>query len=432
MQTLHNTSLSPTHKFLSCTVLFLFSIIILTLSGCGIYRPIAVNEVPFKQHSKTQVKGNVRVTTAVLTKEEGEQIFGINLSLRWVQAVWVEVENKEDHNYWLLSSALDPDYYSPNEIAYTSHRFLSPYVNDRIDARFKQLSFKNPIPPGSVVSGFFFVNLDQDDKEIDIDLVSRGQEKLFTFFFQMKTLHANTIFDVEKQHSQDDVVEVNEAELRKALEDLPCCTTSQSGKDNGDPLNLVLIGNANELMPAFVRRGWHIAEDTYWNSIWKTVGSFLFGKRYRYSPVSSLYLFGRKQDFALQKARGTIHQRNHLRMWLTPNRFQGKEVWVGSISRDIGVHFTAKWGHFVTHKIDKDIDEVRNSFGEDMLFSQGLQRIGWAKGMPAVSSEKPHLNLGGDPYFTDGLLHVLVFQRRSVSMMEVEFFEWEKYFGQGM
>ncbi|WP_419607374.1 LssY C-terminal domain-containing protein, partial [Thiolapillus sp.] len=27
--------------------------------------------------------------------------------------------------------------------------------------------------------------------------------------------------------------------------------------------------------------------------------SFLFGDRYRYSPVSPLYVFGRKQDYAL-------------------------------------------------------------------------------------------------------------------------------------
>ncbi|MBW1829831.1 MAG: LssY C-terminal domain-containing protein [Deltaproteobacteria bacterium] len=240
------------------------------------------------------------------------------------------------------------------------------------------------------------------------------------------------MFDVERQHSQQDVVDVDEMGLRKALEDLPCCVTSQDGGENGDPLNLVLIGNANELMPSFVRRGWHMAEDTYWGSIWKTVGSFLFGKRYRYSPVSNLYLFGRKQDVALQKARGTIHQRNHLRLWLTPIQFRGKEVWVGSISRDIGVHFTSIPGHSVTHKIDEDIDEVRNSFGEDMLFSQGLQKIGWAKGMPSVFPKNPHSNLGGDPYFTDGLLLVLLFNRRPISMLEVQFFDWEKPIGRHM
>jgi len=423
---------SKRKHILSYAALLVYCFFLLTLIGCAAYHPVDIDEIPFKQHSQTQVDGNVRVTVAVLTKQEGEQVFGVDLALRWVQAVWVEVENRDNHNYWLLSSGLEPDYYAPNEVAYSNHRWLSPGVNDRIDARFKQLGFRNPITPGSVVSGFIFLNLDQDNKEVDIDLISRGEVKFFTFFFEFEALRVNTMFDVERQHSQQDVVEVDEMGLRKALENLPCCTTSQDGQEDGDPLNLVLISNANELMPAFVRREWHMAEDTYWSSIWKTVGSFLFGKRYRYSPVSPLYLFGRKQDVALQKARGTIHQRNHLRLWLTPIQFRGKEVWVGSISRDIGVHFTFKPGHFITHKIDEDIDEVRNSFGEDMLFSQGLQKIGWAKGMPTVSSEKPRLNLGGDPYFTDGLLLVLLFERRPILITEVQFFDWEKPVGRDM
>jgi hypothetical protein len=114
-----------------------YSVFLLALSGCATYNPVAIDEVPFKQHSETKVDGNVRVTTAVLTNQEGEQIFGVDLALRWVQAVWVEVENRDNHNYWLLSSALDPDYYAPSEIAYNSHHWLSPGVNDRIDDRFR-------------------------------------------------------------------------------------------------------------------------------------------------------------------------------------------------------------------------------------------------------------------------------------------------------
>ena len=59
-----------------------------------------------------------------------------------------------------------------------------------------------------------------------------------------------------------------------------------------------------------------------------------------------------------------------------------------------------------------------------MLLSQGLKKLGWARGMPAVSSEEPRLNLGGDPLFTDGLLLVLLFDRRPISMLEVQFFDW--------
>ncbi len=417
---------------MSFSVLLTYGSLLLILGGCATYKPVPVDNIPFRQHSQTKIDGNVRVTTAVLTNEEGKQIFGVNLALRWVQAVWVEVENNDNHNYWLLSSGLDPDYYAPSEVAYNNHRWLSPGFNDRIDKRFRQLGFRNPITPSSVVSGFFFINLDQDEKEVDIDLLSREDVKYFTFFFELNELHINSMFNVERNHFQEDIIEVDEVGLRGVLEDLPCCTTSLDGQEVGDPLNLVLIGNANELMPAFIRRGWHMAENTYWSSIWKTVGSFLLGHHYRYSPVSNLYLFGRKQDVALQKARGSIHQRNHLRLWLMPTRFSGKEVWIGTISRDIGVHFTSKAGHFVTHKIDEDIDEVRNSFGEDMLYSQGLQKIGWAKGMPAVFSEKPRSNLGGDPYFTDGLLLVLLFHSRPISMLEVHFFDWERPIGRHM
>ena len=71
----------------------------------------------------------------------------------------------------------------------------------------------------------------------------------------------------------------------------------------------------------------------------KTFGSFIFGSLYRYSPVSDLYAFGRKQDAAFQITRDDIHQRNHLRLWLTPLRFQGRPGWIGGISREIGRKF---------------------------------------------------------------------------------------------
>jgi hypothetical protein len=45
-----------------------------------------------------------------------------------------------------------------------------------------------------------------------------------------------------------------------------------------------------------------------------------------YSPVSPLYLYGRQQDFAEQKPRHTVHQRNHLRVWLSPIRYKGDLV----------------------------------------------------------------------------------------------------------
>jgi hypothetical protein len=149
--------------------------------------------------------------------------------------------------------------------------------------------------------------------------------------------------DFDALYSEDELIHVDdEDQLRSLLEQLPCCVTNADGTENGDPLNLVLIGDRDDLIAAFTRRQWHPTEIIWTGSLWRTVRSFVAGSRYRYSPISPLYFYGRPQDAATQKARETIHERNHARFWLSPIRFQGKEVYVGQISRDIGVKFTLK------------------------------------------------------------------------------------------
>ena len=141
--------------------------------------------------------------------------------------------------------------------------------------------------------------------------------------------------------------------------------------------------------------------------------------------ISPLYLFGRQQDFAAQKPRHTIHQRNHLRVWLSPLRFEGQEVWIGQISRDIGVRFTSEVWPPVTHKIDPDVDEAMMALIEDLVPSQQLAKAGWVKGVGEAPRSKPRYNLTGDPYFTAGLRVVMQFDHRPHSYDDIETFEWE-------
>ena len=152
------------------------------------------------------------------------------------------------------------------------------------------------------------------------------------------------------------------------------------------------------------------------------VTSALSGERYVNAPVSDLYLFGRAQDLALQKARDTIHQRNHLRLWLSPMRYQGKAVWVGQISRDIGVRLTFHSPTFTTHKIDPDVDEARTALTEDMAYSQNLAKIGFVKGVGPTLQSAPRENLTTDPYYTDGYRQLLIFDLHPSSLSEIEFF----------
>jgi hypothetical protein len=125
--------------------------------------------------------------------------------------------------------------------------------------------------------------------------------------------------------------------------------------------------------------------------------------------VSSLYVAGRCQDFALQKARQTINERLHLRLWMTPLRFQGKPVWIGQISRDIGVRFTWKTWNLTTHKIDPDVDEARDYVLDDLMEAGRVAQVAYVAGVEASEPAAPRRNLTGDPYFTDGLRAVAFF-----------------------
>jgi hypothetical protein len=396
------------------------------LVSCASYHPPDVEDQSFRSHESTEGDDQLTVTAAVLTNEEAQNAFGVNLRSRWIQAVWLEVTNKDDTPYWLLFPSLDPDYYSANEVAYSFSATLSNRGYRTLAAYLREHAYRNPVRPDETRSGFVFVTLDMGSKEIDVQLLSLDRVEEFTFYLKVPGLRSRPIDDVLQEYPEKDIQYIDEDELRYALTYLPCCTTDAQGNGEGDPLNMIFIGNPDDLIPAFIRRGWRPTEETYWSSIWKTVGSFLFGSRYEYSPVSPLYVFGRAQDVALQKARESVHRRNHLRLWLTPLRYKGKAIWIGQISRDIGVRFTLKSGIGVTHKIDPAVDETRNAIAQDMLFSQGLKKLGFVRGVGQSTLENPNRNLTGDPYFTDGLRVVLLMDREQTLMRDVEFFRWDR------
>jgi hypothetical protein len=170
---------------------------------------------------------------------------------------------------------------------------------------------------------------------------------------------------------------------------------------------LVIIGDFARLIGSFAAR-WDESETITLETCWKTTRAFLLGSDYRYSPVSPLHLFGRSQDVALQRTRRSINERLHLRLWLTPLCLAGQPVWVGQVSRDIGVRFTTKAWNLTTHRIDPDVDEARDYVIEDLLQAERIQAAGYVDGVGACTRTAPRRNLTGDPYFTDGKRAVIM------------------------
>lgn len=395
----------------------------LLLGGCANgWSPLPVSDVAFLERAQTIDDQGIRVTAAVPTANESSAIFGVNLYRRGIQPVWIEIENRTPEAVSFMPFGLDANYFTPLESA-------SMYSSRKQQSAMEQYFFAsevNPeITPGETRNGFVFSHIDEGTKAFNVDLIGENNSWRNTFFIPVPGLkidHQN--IDFAGLYNADDIRELSESELINALEELPCCTTDSKSEGSGDPLNLVVIGEPRELYYAFIRSGWDETEVVTASSGFKTAVSFITGGEYRYSPVSSLYVFGRAQDVALQKARSNIHERNHLRLWLTPYKFEGKSVWIGQISRDIGVRFTMKT--ITTHKVDPNVDETREFLVENLAYHQSLQKLGYVDGAVAAEIQTPRHNLTGDPYFTDGSRVVLWISGDPVALDDIDTVDWQE------
>jgi hypothetical protein len=393
-------------------------------SGCATV-PNSPTTAPFENHLATKQNDKVVVSVAVLTDAEAEQYFGCALGREDIQAVWLRVHNQTDHPIGLLYRDMDPQYFSPFEVAYANHRPLASEHNRDLDELFDLSRFPPYVEPGGTATGFVFTSRSEGAKFVNVEFWYGSGLTRDGFFMKLPSGK----FDFEeadfgKTYAPGEVKALDLAQLHQQLEELPCCTSDSSGRKSGDPVNFVLIGHEEAVMGALVGQDWDPTHTIGGESVGRTVKSFLFGGQYRYSPVSRLYYFGRGQDLALQKVRSTIHQRNHLRLWRAPFSFQGKEVWLGQISRDIGVRFTWQSPTLVTHKIDPDVDEAREYLVQDLIASEFLQSLGYVRGVGAASREAPRGNLTGDPYFTDGLRAVMFISNQPVPNDQITIVEW--------
>ncbi len=122
------------------------------------------------------------------------------------------------------------------------------------------------------------------------------------------------------------------------------------------------------------------------------------------APVSSLYLWGRKEDLAFEQPVGdNPRKRHHVRFWRSEKiDADGRPVWMGSATYDERVGFSHTTGQ-ITHHIAPDVDTER-----DHLF-QTLEQTGDLSEFYAVDDfhkTREGRNGGGDRWYTDGRLFV--------------------------
>ena len=399
---------------------------LLLLVGCASFNPSPGATDSFQQREITKTNDAVTVSMAILSPKESENVIGVNLAKKKIQPIWLEIDNRSDTSYWLMPILIDHDYYAPHEVAYKfRHRFSKKKTRIKDDF-ISSMQIPFVIPPNQVSSGYIFARQEAGIRYAKVFMVKSHDDPVeFSFAVPVPGVKADfEKVDFSTLYQDDEFVHVDTlGALREALAALPRSTANKKGTQEGDPLNLIVIGDMAAIVPIFSERDWDITEEIRWGSIWKTTKAFFTGSKYQFSPVSSLYVFGRRQDAAFQKIRGSIHERNHLRLWLSPIVYQEKSVFIGQISRDIGVRFTTKT--IVTHKIDPDVDSARIYLAQDLLLTRSVESIGHIQGVEEALLDEPRKNLTGDPYFTDGLRLVTILSDENVQTDDVNLLEWD-------
>ena len=198
-----------------------------------------------------------------------------------------------------------------------------------------------------------------------------------------------------------------DADLRKSLDSLPRRVNDQF-QNQGDMVNFVIVGSQKEVQAALDAASWHIADTSNQNAVLSAIMETYENKDYLQMPMSTLYLFGRKQDFGYEMAEpiAMVASRHHFRIWKAPFTWKGQEVWVGAGTHDIGFAKDKRNGN-VTHKIDPAVDGERDNIGSSLQKANKTKTISYYLPPNPVQEAK---NATGDGYHSDGRLLVIILQ----------------------
>ncbi len=184
-----------------------------------------------------------------------------------------------------------------------------------------------------------------------------------------------------------------------SLEDLPGVTYTADGIP-ADPINVALIGTKAEIMKIMLAAGWYPADKLTLRSSLEIAKASVLKREYDDAPVSSEYLFGRKQDLAFEQAVGdNPRHRHHVRFWESDKRDpDGRPVWLGAAIFDKRVGLSRTTGQ-ITHETAPDVDAERDKLFDDLKKTGDLAEFLVVPGFHQVREGR---NGEGNPWYTDG------------------------------
>jgi hypothetical protein len=386
-----------------CSMLGLV-VLSMLLAGCATWTaPVDTSDAALRARAVTESNRGVQLSATVLAAADALRLLGTDVTATGVQPVWIEVRNETDQVLWLLRSGTDPDYFSPLEVAWSAHVKFAGATNARIDEHFERLAFQNPIPPRGTSSGILFTNPQPVTKLLNVDLLGNKRMIPFTLFLPVSAGAPDAEALIHRYEATAISRYDEPAALREALAGLPCCASTVAGDATGQPLNVVLVGHLDDIGAAFVRRGY---------------------RRVETGAGGDQRMFGRPPDLQLRKQAQAGAPASWVRVWRAPMSHGGQFVFVAQAGRPVGGRNRAD-DDTRPVRLHPDVDEVRNALIQDFMYSGGLEKLAFVRGVGAVPADRPRTLASGDRYFTDGRRATLFLGTRPLTISDVEVLDWE-------
>ena len=373
------------------------------LAACGGKAYLLENFDPggFLSAAEIRSQGPIRVAAYVPGREETKRIFGIDLYGQGIQPVWLQIENTGDEIVRYAPVSTDAEYFAPLEIAYMNRRGYSDEAREAMNKRFYELTIPRYIGPDETRSGFVFTHADSGAKGFNVDIFGVGKDYSFTFLLRVPGFEPDYArIDMQALYADDDIVDYDTDALQEPIRNLPCCGTDKNGEESGEPVNIVLIGEGEELLRALLRSGWRET------SIQEAAG------------LTPQFLYGREQDaiFRYETVGGDGFY--ELRFWKAPFRSGTDEVFVGQAR-----HFYRLIGSVT--RLDADVDNARNFAIQKFFYGQAIESLAWTVGEEVVPVSSFWDTLIKVSYFSDGYRIVLWLSAEPISVFELGVRRWD-------
>ena len=382
----------------------IFVTLALLLSACATqsYHYESTSSFPIRDRAKSETKGQITISASVPGEAEAQAIFGIPIYDRGIQPVWLNIENNSEERVRFAPTGVDPDYFSPLEVAYMHRKGYTKEARRQMNERFYRSSMPRQIPAGESRSGYVFTHASTGTKAFNVDIFSGGVDESFAFFITVPGFvpdHQSVDFD--NLYDRSEIHDYDLAGLRTGLENLPWFSTDQSGEQQGLPLGIVIVASGIDVLRALLRAGWNESPKI----------------RDENQLAKANYLFGRIPDAVFRNQGAGDRERNELNLWLAPMLIEGEEVWLAQIVHFIGQRTQLEQAVFGA-RIDPDVDEGRNYLLQNVWYAQSLEQVGWMAGSGSVSLESARYDFNSLEYFTDGYRIVIWLSGEPVSLLE--------------